>query len=61
MAPLLPSVLSELQEYYHVLSSGLTLVFEPDPSNTVTRKGLGTHVHTSLSPGQNVDLTNQNR
>jgi len=60
MAPLPPSVLSELQEYYHVLSSGLTLVLEPDPSNTVTSKGLGTRAY-ELSPGQNVDLTNQNR
>jgi len=47
MAPLPPSVLSELQEYYHVLSSGLTLVLEQDPFSTVTRKGLGTHVHMS--------------
>jgi len=59
MAPLPPSVLSELQEYYHVLSSGLTLDLEPDPFNTVTRKGLGTRAY-ELSPGQNVDLTNQN-
>ena len=40
---------------------GQILVLEPDPSHGGGRKGSGHHLTFELSPGQNVDLTNQKR
>ena len=38
----------------------LTLVSEPDPSHR-EEEGSGHHLTFELSPGRNVDLTNQKR
>ena len=42
------------------LPSGFPIVSEPDPSHR-TEEGCGHHLTFELSPGQNVDLTNQKR